>query len=29
VLFPSAWTVRYFGEQNSGATLLDLPADSA
>jgi peptide chain release factor 3 len=26
VLFPSAWTVRYFGEQNPGAALLDLPA---
>jgi peptide chain release factor 3 len=26
VLFPSAWTQRYFTEQNPGATLLDLPA---
>jgi len=25
VLFPSAWTVRYFGELNPGVTLLDLP----
>jgi peptide chain release factor 3 len=25
VLFPSAWTQRYFGEQNPGVTLLDLP----
>ncbi len=25
VLFPSAWTQRYFGEQNPGAALLDLP----
>ncbi len=29
VLFPSSWTVRYFGEQNPGATLLDLPAEVA
>jgi peptide chain release factor 3 len=29
VLFPSAWTVRYFGEQNPGATLLDLPEAAA
>jgi peptide chain release factor 3 len=29
VLFPSAWTVRYFGEQNTGAPLLDLPAEVA
>ncbi len=29
VLFPSAWTVRYFGEQNPGAALLDLPAEAA
>jgi peptide chain release factor 3 len=27
VLFPSAWTVRYFAEQNPGAALLDLPAE--
>jgi peptide chain release factor 3 len=26
VLFPSAWTQRYFGEQNAGVTLLELPA---
>ena len=26
VLFPSAWTQRYFGETNPGAALLDLPA---
>jgi peptide chain release factor 3 len=26
VLFPSAWTQRYFVEQNPGAPLLDLPA---
>jgi peptide chain release factor 3 len=25
VLFPSAWTLRYFGEQNSGAVLHDIP----
>jgi len=25
VLFPSAWTTRYFGEQNPGVKLLDLP----
>ena len=29
VLFPSAWTIRYFGEQNPGAALLDLPAEVA
>ena len=29
ILFPSAWTQRYFGEQNPGVTLLDLPADTA
>lgn len=28
VLFPSAWTLRYFGEQNAGVTLLDLPPDA-
>ncbi len=28
VLFPSAWTRRYFSEQNAGATLLDLPPGS-
>ena len=27
ILFPSAWTIRYFGEQNPGAALLDLPAN--
>lgn len=26
VLFPSAWTQRYFSEQNPGVTLLELPA---
>lgn len=26
ILFPSGWTLRYFGELNPGATLLDLPA---
>ena len=26
VLFPSTWTIRYFGEQNPGVALLDLPA---
>ena len=25
VLFPSAWTTRYFGEQNPGVVLQDLP----
>jgi peptide chain release factor 3 len=25
VLFPSSWTLRYFGEQNPGVELLDLP----
>ena len=25
VLFPSSWTQRYFGEQNPGVTLLELP----
>ena len=28
VLFPSAWTTRYFGELNPGAALLDLPEDA-
>ncbi|MEA3209982.1 MAG: peptide chain release factor 3 [Chthoniobacter sp.] len=28
VLFPSAWTQRYFGEQNPGVALLDLPAEA-
>jgi peptide chain release factor 3 len=27
VLFPSAWTVRYFGEQNAGVGLRDLPGE--
>ncbi len=26
VLFPSTWTQKYFGDQNAGVTLLDLPA---
>ena len=29
VLFPSAWTQRYFGEQNAGIRLLDLPPDAS
>ena len=29
VLFPSAWTRRYFAEQNPGAPLFELPPDSA
>ena len=26
ILFPNAWTQRYFAEQNLGVTLLELPA---
>ena len=26
VLFPSSWTMKYFGDQNPGVTLLELPA---
>lgn len=29
VLFPSAWTQRYFGEQNPGVRLLELPTDAS
>jgi peptide chain release factor 3 len=29
VLFPNAWTQRYFGDQNAGVQLLDLPTDAA
>jgi peptide chain release factor 3 len=28
VLFPSAWTQKYFSEQNAGILLLDLPSDA-
>ncbi len=28
VLFPNAWTRRYFGEQNAGVELFDLPTES-
>jgi peptide chain release factor 3 len=29
VLFPSAWTLKYFAELNPGTALLDLPADTS